>query len=317
MSLINFFDNRRFWGEKRNKFLSTIYFYPIVNKVIAILANIILPIYFNCTKDNPRYSLKSKEKKNNEPQIIVSLTSFPPRLPKLWMVIECILRQSVKPDAIILYLTEGQVNRVEDLPRKLQEQQKRGLQIVLCPDKIRSHTKYYYAMQQNPNDIIITVDDDLFYRTDLIERHLAAHKKYPNAIIANWAKRILPNTPLYKEWPDVTKPELSNHFLLLGVSSVLYPPHSLYKDLFMTKEIIDLCLTADDVWLSCMALLQKTPIYFTNNKFTHTPVSISNNETLLAVNRERNQKCVDNLNNYYQEKLGIRPFIDLAKENNT
>lgn len=314
MSLINFFDNIRFWGEKRNKFLSTIYFYPILNRITAVLANLILPIYFNCTKNNPQYSLKKEIKRNNETQIIVSLTSFPPRLPKLWLVIECILRQSVKPDAIILYLTKGQVNRIEDLPKTLQEQQNRGLQIVLCPDKIRSHTKYYYAMQQNPDDIIITVDDDLFYRTDLIERHLAAHKKYPNAIIANWAKRILPTTPLYKEWPDVTKPELSNNFLLLGVSSVLYPPHSLYKDLFMTKEIIDLCLTADDVWLSCMALLQKTPIYFTNYKFAHTPVSISNNETLLAVNRERNQVCVDNLNRYYQEKLGIRPFIDLPNE---
>lgn len=60
-----------------------------------------------------------------------------------------------------------------------------------------------------------------------------------------------------------------------------------------------------------MALLQKTPIYYTNFKFSHTPVLIANNETLLDVNRERNQVCVDNLNNYYKEKLGIRPFIDL------
>lgn len=310
MSLINFFDNRRYWGGKRNKFLSLIYFYPIVNRIVTAVANIILPIYFNYTKNNPKYSLNKESDKKGE-KIIVSLTSFPPRLPKLWLVIECLLRQTKKPDAIILYLTQGQVNSIEELPKKLKEQQKRGLQIKLCPDKIRSHTKYFYAISQNPEDIVITVDDDLFYRTDLIERHLKAHKKHPNAIIANWVKRILPTTPLYKEWPDATEPELSNHFLLLGVSSVLYPPHSLYKDTFLTKEIIELCLTADDVWLSCMALLQKTPIFFTNYKYNHTPVSISKNETLLDVNRERNQVCVDNLNNYYQKKLGIRPFIDL------
>lgn len=311
MSLINFFDNRRYWGGKRNKFLSKIYFYPIVNKLVTILANIILPVYFNCTKNNPKYSLNKKEKGQ---KIIVSLTSFPPRLPKLWLVIECLLRQTVKPDAIILYLTEGQVNSIDELPRKLQEQQKRGLQIQLCPDKIRSHTKYFYAISQNPDDIVITVDDDLFYRTDLVERHLAAHKQYPQAIIANWVKEILPTSPLYKDWPDGSEAKLSNRFLLLGVSSVLYPPHALYKEAFMPKEIIELCLTADDVWLSCMALLQKTPIYFTNHKFGHISISITNNETLLDVNRERNQICVDNLNEYYKEKIGIRPFIDLPND---
>lgn len=312
MGIINFFDNRRYWRQKRNRILSAIYYYPIVNNIVAFLANIILPIYFRLTRNNPKHSL-SKEKREGQ-KIIVSLTSFPPRLPRLWLVIECLLRQTVKPDAIILYLTEGQVNSIEELPKKLQEQQKRGLLIKLCPDKIRSHTKYYYAISQHPDDIIITVDDDLFYRTDLIERHLKAHNIYPQAIIANWVKEIQPTTPLYKEWPDGTEAKLSNRFLLLGVSSVLYPPHSLYKDAFLTKEIIQLCLTADDVWLSCMALLQKTSIYFTNYEYNHLPVSIRNNETLLDVNRERNQVCVDNLNNYYKEKLGIRPFIDLPEE---
>lgn len=312
MSLINFFDNRRFWGTKRNKILSKIYFYPICNRLVDIIANIILPIYFNCTKKSPQYSLNTNnDKKNN---IIVSLTSFPPRFSKLHLVIECILRQTVKPDAVILYLTEEQVGSIDKLPKKLIELQKRGLQIKLCPDKIRSHTKYFYAIKEHPNDIIITVDDDLFYRTDLIESHISAHKKHPNAIIANWVKEILPSTTKYKEWPDGIEPKISNRFLLLGVSSVLYPPKSLHEEVFNKSAIIEQCLTADDVWLSCMALLNKTPIYFTKYKYNHLPIRIRNNETLLSVNRERNQTCVDNLNRYYGEKLGIRPFIDLPND---
>lgn len=317
MSLINFFDNRRFWGGKRNKFLSKIYFYPVCNRITDILANIILPIYFNCTKKNPRYSLKANNGRKDK--IIVSLTSFPPRLPKLHLVIECILRQSIKPDEIILYLTEEQVGSIDNLPRKLLDLRERGLQIKLCPDKIRSHTKYFYAIKENPNDIVITVDDDLFYRTDLIESHLAAHKKHPNAIIANWVKEILPTTDKYNEWPDGTEPKLSNRFLLLGVSSVLYPPQSLHEEVFNKNAIIEQCLTADDVWLSCMALLKETPIYFTKYKYNHLPIRIKNNETLLSINRERNQVCVDNLNKYYDKKLGVRPFIDLPNNhlNNT
>lgn len=311
MSIINFFDNIRFWGSKRNKFLQKIYFYPLCNRITDIAANIILPIYFHMTRKNPAYSIKN-EKEEKEQKIIVSLTSFPPRLPKLHLVIESLLRNTKKPDAIILYLTAGQVECIEKLPKKLQLLQKRGLQIKLCPDKIRSHTKYFYAIKENPNDIVITVDDDLFYRTDLIERHLKAHKQHPTAIIANWVKEILPTTTKYAEWPDGTTPKLSNRFLLLGVSSVLYPPHSLHEELFNKEAIIEQCLTADDVWLSCMALLKGTPIYFTNYEYHHLPVRIKNNETLLSVNRERNQICVDNLNAYYKEKLGVRPFIDIS-----
>lgn len=73
MSLINFFDNRRFWGGKRNKFLSKIYFYPLCNRITDIFANIILPIYFRLTKDNPAYSIKESKKEDGE-KIIVSLT---------------------------------------------------------------------------------------------------------------------------------------------------------------------------------------------------------------------------------------------------
>lgn len=313
MSIINFFDNIRFWGGRRNKILQRIYFYPICNRITDFIANIVLPIYFHLTKNNPAYSIQ-KRRNGDGKKIIVSLTSFPPRLPKLHLVIECLLRQTIKPDAIILYLTSGQVKEIGSLPSKLKELQKRGLQIKLCPDRIRSHTKYFYAMKENPNDIVITVDDDLFYRTDLIESHLKAHKLYPDAIIANWVKEILPTTTKYAEWPDGTTPKLSKRFLLLGVSSVLYPPHSMHEEVFNKEAIIEQCLTADDVWLSCMALLKGTPIYFTNYKYHHLPVRIKNNETLLSINRERNQICVDNLNAYYNEKMGIRPFIDLPNE---
>jgi hypothetical protein len=279
-----------------------------MNQLVAWSANCILPLYFNCTRHNQKYTLSSTKRKQ---QVIVSLTSYPVRIPELWKVIECLLRQSVQPDRIILYLTRRQVENIDSLPPKLLAQRERGLEIVLCDDAIRSHTKYYYAFKQHPEDLIITVDDDLFYRTDLVESMLQYHKQYPNAIIANWVKEILPTSDKYKMWPDGTTPKLSNRFLLLGVSSVLYPPHCMYSDIFDVKMIQELCLTADDVWLSCMALLAKTPIYFTGYRFGHTPVFIKNNTTLLSTNKDRNQVQVDNLNQYYKRKIGVAPFVDI------
>lgn len=308
MNLIDAFDNMRFWGNKRNSFLQRIRLYGILNRLIDITANIVLPIYFRLTASSTQYSLNCSDKKEGE-RIIVSLTSYPTRIRSVWKVIECLMRQRVKPDKIVLYLTESQMHSIDSLPKSILKLRKRGLEIRLCPDEIRSHTKYFYAFQEYPKDLVVTVDDDSFYRTDLIDSLLKEHKNHPKTIICNWAREILSNK--YEEWPNVNKPRISKHFLLLGVSGVLYPPHCMYKDISNATLIRKLCLTADDVWLSCMALLNQTPILFTGYKFNHFQVLIRNNQTLITINRDKNQVCVDNLNTYYKQKLGISPFADL------
>ena len=308
MSLINFFDNRRFWGGKRNKFLQKIYFYSICNRLIEILSNLILPIYLRLTRNNPNYVIPKSNKFNN--RYIVSLTSFKTRIPKLWMVAESILRNKVKPDRFILYL---QLDSMEDVPKKLIALQERGVEIVLCTTELRSHNKYYHAIKDNPEDCIITIDDDIFYRNDLIESFIKFHQQHPNAIIANRAKTIIKQSHLYKGWPDAMKQEEDIYMLPIGIGGVLYPPHSLHKDVFEKDVIKELCLTADDVWLACMSILQGTPKFFSGYRQGFLNVIIPHNIGLMEINRERNQVCVDNLNAYYGEKLGIRPFIDLPK----
>lgn len=315
MSLIDTFDRLRFWGEGRHKWLATLHFYGVANATVSTVANAVLPLYFKFTKHRRKYSLaKSCGDCKTTPKVVVSLTSFPKRFQTLHLVVEGLLRQSVRPDHIVLYLTAAQVPEVEKLPRKLLALRKRGLEIRLCPDEIRSHTKYFYAMQEFPDDIVITVDDDLFYRSDLVESLLQCHKEHPGHIIANWVKRINSDTDRYAWWPDVTdRPQSSNRFLLLGVSGVLYPPKSLHPDVFDADNIKALSLTADDVWLSAMALRQGTPIYYTHYRYNHLPVHIRNNETLISGNYVRNQQCVDAINAHYSSLGEPRPFIDLPK----
>lgn len=315
MNMIDWFDKKRYWGKNRtSRFLQKCGFYGVSNRLLDTVANVVLPRYFRATQNDETNRLKlGSERSGSSPRVIISLTSFPKRIPTLWLVIESLLRQTVKPDAIILHLTQSQVPSLDMLPAELLAQQERGLQIRLCPDPIRSHTKYYYAFKEHPEDIVITVDDDLFYRSTLVEDMLKHHEQYPEAIIANWVKEILPGKEKYAEWPDGSTPKLSPNHFLLGVRGVLYPPHCMYEDIFDTENIIKLCLTADDVWLSCMALLKGTPMYFTATEYNHLPVNIKNNETLISTNISQNQVQVDNLNAYYQKKLGIRPFIDLIK----
>ena len=313
MNLIDFFDKCRFWGTNRNRFLSKIYFYSIINKIVIVIANFILPLYFEITKNNPKYSIFCNNGDKNKDRIIVSLTSFHVRVPKLWLVVETILRNRVEPDKIVLYL---QLSKIEDIPYKLYRMKDRGVEFVLCDTSLRSHNKYYHAFRSFPNDYIITIDDDMFYRTDFIESLINNHEKYPNMIITNWAKKISIDTPMYKGWGEPNGSEVSVALLPIGVAGVLYPPQSLYKDVLDEKLIKSLSMTADDVWLTAMALLKGTKKYFSGYKQNFLPVLIKNNVTLDTSNvgGNVNQVCVDNINNYYKEKLDIRPFIDLVKE---
>ncbi len=316
MNLIDRFDKCRLWGGTRNPLLQKLRIYGIVNHVVAFAANVVLPIYFEWTKDKPCHALPKNS--GRKKKVIISLTSFPKRIGTLHLTIESMLRQSVKPDKIILYLTKSQVPDIETLPKKLLDCRKRGLEIVLCDDEIRSHTKYFYAMQQYPDDVIITVDDDLFYRSDLVASHLQNAERFPDCAIANWAKRIVPGTDKYNHWPDVlgSKPKRSKNMLVFGVSSVLYPPHALHEDAFNVTNIRNLCLTADDVWLTAMLLKKGTEIVYSGYTYNHLPVHISNNETLYSGNCcGRNQTCIDNINKYYEERGEERPFYDIPLKN--
>lgn len=313
MTPIDFFDKLRYWNDNRCKFLNTVKYYSAVNFLSTFFANIFLPVYFNLTRNCSKNRLATVDREGQK--IIVSVTSFPKRFKTLHLVIESLLRQTVKPDKIVLYLTKSQVGDVSCLPKSLLKLKDRGLCVELCEDEIRSHTKYYYAFKQFPDDIVITADDDLFYRSDFVESLLKSHRENPDCIIANWTKLIIPGKIKYTEWPDAVKPVKDKNQLLLGVGGVLYPPHCMHTDLFDVQKIKDLAFTADDVWLTAMALLKGTNLYFTGYKYNYLPVLIFNNETLISGNYVRNQMWIDKINDFYKKKIGIAPFIDVPLKN--
>ena len=47
-------------------------------------------------------------KKSRQQKVVVSLTSYPKRIGTVWITIETLLRQNVKPDVIILWLAKSQ-----------------------------------------------------------------------------------------------------------------------------------------------------------------------------------------------------------------
>lgn len=229
----------------------------------------------NIYKKYPKNNSGVMEKKR-EQKIILSLTSFPKRIGTVWISIETLLRQSMKPDEIILWLAKEQFNGIESLPLQLIEQQKRGLTIRFCDD-LRSHKKYYYTMQEYPDDLIILVDDDTFYPKDMVEKLYKLHKRNPKDIICMTPAIIYPELrALPSSWRKAGADEKIEHSFTAQPYSgqgTLYPPNSISEKAFQKDIIMELCPYADDLWLKFMSLVSNTPVTAIY-KFRSIPVTI-------------------------------------------
>lgn len=203
-------------------------------------------------------------------KIIVSMTTIPPRINKIHQVIWILLEQSVKADKIILYLGKDNFKNVT-LPFILKLQAKIfGLELRFVDD-IGPHTKYFYAISEFKDDIIITTDDDIKYTNDLIEELYNSYEKHPNAVSARRCHLITFNEKLeikkYNEWEYKQSKLINIPSMLLfptGVGGVLYPPKTLHPEVYNLDNIKKLSFKNDDVWLKFMEVLNNTPVVMTN-----------------------------------------------------
>jgi hypothetical protein len=205
-------------------------------------------------------------KDKREQELIVSLTTIPERVGKVHLCIESLLRQSVKPDRVVLWLSESddparpKVSR-DTLAPKLLRLQERGLEIRWCRD-IRSFRKIIPALRSFPHALIVTSDDDVYYPKNWLEELYDAYLREPAFVHCHRAHMIkysraghaLP----YVQW-DITAPNLvgpSPDLFPTGVGGVLYAPGHLHPEVLNEDVFTELCPTADDVWLKAMSLKQ-------------------------------------------------------------
>ncbi len=250
-----------------------------------------------------KYGLNKKARKQ---KIIVSLTSYPKRIGTIWLTIETLLRQSYKPDMVILWLAESQFDGLDSLPKELLRLQDRGLTIRFCDD-LRSHKKYFYALQEFKNDLIILADDDMFYPLDTIKKLMKLHKSYPNDICCISAQVIQPDfTASPSEWRNVflkeTNWQHSDMIQAYTGGGTLIPPNSIHRDVFDKDTFKEICLNADDLWLFYMAHRKGTKVTTLKN-WQPFPITIygTSEGSLYWINGEGNQNDVqwNNLINHY------------------
>ncbi len=244
--------------------------------------------------------------------IIVSLTSYEARFKDLEISLYSLLNQSLKPDRIILWLSD-EIESLNDLPYEITKYIKNGLEIRFVKD-IGSYTKAIYAFKEYSEAIIVTADDDIYYPKKWLERLYHSYIAHPKDIQVHRAHRvrlkdrkILP----YEKWEKHVQEESARFDnFLTGVGGVLYPPNCFLSEVFRNDIFLKYAPTADDIWFWFMALISNRRIRVVQNHIKTLSCTnllrqiLPNRKTLYSINSTgRNDEQVENLMKFYQNNI--------------
>ncbi len=277
--------------------------HSILRMLCRKVSNAVLPIYLRLSH--------IKEYHKVEHNVILSLTSFPLRIGKLWMVIESLLRQTVRAEKIIVWLSKEQFLDMNSVPQSILRYNTEGVEVRLVDGDIRSHKKYYYMVNEFPESMFVTLDDDIIYPSHMLEELLEANVKYPHAVIARYAYEMKYEKSgeicSYSEWKRVMKPQKpSSKFFFGSGGGTLFPIGSLHSDVKNIDLAMRLCPTADDVFLNAQCRRNKTQIAVVDKNVALLNVQYKEDKRLATDNVDSgnaNDVQIANINAYYREKI--------------
>lgn len=266
------------YGKLHNYPLVPFWVLTPLRKMTRGVANIILPNYM-------LYIHKKRQLRGDG--IIISLTSFPDRISNVWMVVESLKSQSIKPEKIILWLSKIQFPLESDIPQNLRECEDSLFEIRVVDDDIRSHKKYLYMLKEFSHKTFVTCDDDVYYHSDMLLNLVRTSKRFSGCICANTTTqlsydengKLLP----YLQWNRIYKPFSSHNNVQIGVGGVLYPPHCLHHFAQDVDSFMKVAPIADDLWLNMMARLNNTPVVQTDKNVLPLPI-MDNSPSLSSLN---------------------------------
>ena len=272
-----------------------------------------LRFLYSFVRKKPNYFYKTKEwglnKEKREKKLIISLTSFPARIKTVGDTIQSVFNQTTKADLVILWLAVSQFPKKEkSLPKSLLKLKKFGLTIQWCDD-LRSYKKLIPSLLQYADDIIVTIDDDVYYPPYWLEKLYQSYLQSPEKIHCHRAHLIRFDKngyPLpYKEWGEqcIDFSTCGKDILMTGVGGVLYPPHSFANDIYNVELFQKLAPNTDDVWFWTMAVLKGTDIQVVENNITNFDAVFNVKvATLWGDNSEgNNDNVLRNIFKHYQQ----------------
>lgn len=235
-----------------------------------------------------------------EKEIVVSLTTFPARYETIGMTLESLLRQTMKPNRILVWLTKEE-NPEQKIPEAFLPYVEKGVEVCFSDSNLMPHNKSFHTAKLNADRYIITVDDDIVYSEKLIERLYTTYKANdPQTVVcelAHWITLDETGVPQpYDRWDMESKGIAgpSHRLMAKGVGGVLYPPNFFRDGYFDEETIRATCLMADDLWLKFQEALRGYRVVKTR-RYAKQVITLNEESQKVSLNSKNNGEKRNNV----------------------
>lgn len=215
--------------------------------------------------------------------LVVSLTSYAHRARhSVQYTLYSLLKQRVRPAHIVLWLDEKEFSK-ETLPPALKVLERNGVEVCFHKN-LRSYKKLIPTLKRFPDKNVVTVDDDIYYSSNLVSEMLSLHRQYPDAIVAEACAIPLLSAEgklqPYRLWPKhhvLPQNYVYDHRALfpVGYGGVLYPAGVFDEEVLNEEVFMRLCPIADDVWFYVTGIrLKRNKVMSLNSEVRYYQVDL-------------------------------------------
>ena len=245
--------------------------------------------------------------------IIVSFTTWPKRDKFVPLMIETINSQSLKPDKVIMWLSEEEYpNKV--IPQYLCDCVAKGYitDIMWTQSNIYAH-KRWETQKLFPQAYNITVDDDILYEKDFIKDLYETSSKHPNCV-TEWTTRL----NIYEGNKRIDINLFDTEFLLRNQflsGLACFPPNLFPQDSFNFANIRDeYGIKSDDAWIRAWLVKKRIGIIGVHNIENKKWRGIKGTEECgnWLINKQINENGVQGIVKNFANSLIVINAIDEA-----
>jgi hypothetical protein len=221
---------------------------------------------------------------NSSGGVVVSLTSWKPRLGTLPLVLMGLFLQQQRPQKIFVWLTPEDFRFLDE---SFKEQfHAEGVEFRPC-ENLGPHKKWLPLLRESYEKPFVICDDDIFYPSNWLSSLMAEDRA--EAYVGTRVHRLcLVDRELadYEAWSrDISWTGEASHWnFITGCGGAVVHPGRIGRAFRDWDRIQALCPKADDIWLKAAHLDAGVPVYKTEFSFPCLEIPGSEDSGLLRHN---------------------------------
>lgn len=251
--------------------------------------------------------------------IYVSMTTYEPRLECFEYAVLSILRGSLLPEKILIYVPKGFKSLVLNNSDSFikDELDLDYIEIIEMDEDLGPHSKYFYAFRDfGASKNIVICDDDVVYYKDWLKGLVsAAELNLDYGVFSYKVVNVLTKGECilsYDKWIhlDEGKKALNSLLYAEGVGGVFYRKGVLKKEVLNKDVFLELLPKADDVWLWYCTYLNEIKIKHVKPKYGIKLLYLIPNSQVVNLWAEntfnkRNDMYVEKCRHYFIKKYNM------------